>query len=114
MECAELCVYVAVGLLLANVVLLFAAVLKYHVWSIMQARLLFPSMMGIIGAFGAGVEIVCRKARASSALNTSIILMGVLFGLYLSSEIARQIVLNFGLAAFLIPFFHSSSGRSLG
>ena len=102
-ECAELCVYVAVGLLLSNVALLFAAVLKYHVWSIVQARLLFPSMMGIIGAFGAGVEIVCRNARASSALNTSIILMGLLFGLYLSSEIARQIVLTFRLAAFLIP-----------
>ncbi len=94
-ECGELCVYMAVCLLLSNCVLLFAAVLKYHVWSIMQARLLFPSMMGFIGAFGAGVEIVCRKARVASMLNISMISLAVLFGLYLLSEIAHQIVLTY-------------------
>ena len=91
-KCGELCVCVAVCLLLSNIGLIFVTVLKYHVWSVMQARLLFPSMTGIIGAFGAGVEIVCRNAWTASILNILMILLTALFCLYLSSEVAHQIV----------------------
>ena len=92
--CGELSVYVAVCLLLSNYALLFAAVVKYHDWGIMQARLLFPSMIGIIASFGAGVEIVCRKARAGSVLNISMVSLVVLFGLYLLGQMANQIVVG--------------------
>lgn len=93
-ECYELCVYVTICLLLSNLTLLFVTVLKYHVWSVMQARLLLPSMMGIIGAFGAGVEIVRHNARIAPILKISMLSLVVLFNLYLLSEIAHQIVLR--------------------
>jgi 4-amino-4-deoxy-L-arabinose transferase-like glycosyltransferase len=97
-ECGTLCLYVAVCLLISNCALMFAAILKYQVWSIMQARLFFPSVMGAIGAFGVGVEIVCRKARAASMLKISMISLAILFGLYLSSEVAYQIVIGYAPA----------------
>ena len=93
-QCDELCVYVAVFLLLANCALLFAAIVKLHDWSIMQGRLLFPSIIGVIGAFAAGVEIVCRNARAASVLNFSMISLVVLFGFYLLGEITNQILVG--------------------
>ena len=93
-ECLELCVYVAVCLLASNCVLLFVTVLKYHVWTIMQSRLLFPSMMGIIGAFEAGIEIVRRNTKVLSMLNISMFSLVVLFSLYLLSEVGHQIVLR--------------------
>jgi 4-amino-4-deoxy-L-arabinose transferase-like glycosyltransferase len=93
-ECLELCVYVAVCLLASNCVLLFVTVLKYHVWTIMQSRLLFPSMMGIIGAFEAGIEIVRRNTKVMSMLNISMFSLVVLFSLYLLSEVGHQIVLR--------------------
>jgi 4-amino-4-deoxy-L-arabinose transferase-like glycosyltransferase len=97
-DCGALCLYLAVCLLFSNCALMFAAILKYQVWSIMQARLFFPSLAGAIGAFGAGVEIVQQKAMAASMLKISMMSLATLFGLYLSSEVAYQIALAYAPA----------------
>jgi len=84
--------YAVVGLFLANFALIFAAVLKYHVWSIMQGRLLFPSLFGMLAAFGVGAEIVERRRRPARALKLCMISLTGLFLVYLSGEIGFQLL----------------------
>jgi 4-amino-4-deoxy-L-arabinose transferase-like glycosyltransferase len=84
--------YVIVCFFIANLALLLGTVFKYHVWSIMQSRLLFPSIVGALGAFGAGVSIVSRIRISAIILKSSMLLLVGLFWLYLSSEVGFQIL----------------------
>ncbi len=92
-QCGQLCLAVAVCLLLSNLGLMLAAVFKHHVWSVMGARLLFPSMIGIVGAFAVGVDLFSTKAATISKI--SMVSLTVLFGLYLSSEVSYQMAIRY-------------------
>ncbi len=60
---------VSVLLLMLFVGLMFVvAVLRFHLWSIVQARYLFPAMFGCLVTYGAGVEIAERNRTARIAL----------------------------------------------
>jgi len=84
--------YAAVFFLLLNFVLLLAVTAKYHVWSIMQARLLFPSFTGGLVAFGAGAEALTRHKAATVLLKATMTALVICFALYLSSQIAWQLL----------------------
>lgn len=80
-------VYVAAALLAANTIVIIAAVAHYHVWTLMQGRYLFPSMVGTLVIFSAGVEIWERAKVGSVVLKSSMIVLMALFGLYFLSEV---------------------------
>lgn len=94
-KCDTLCAYVSVFLLLSNWALMLSALLKYHVWTIIQARLWFPTITGAIVAFGAGIESIHHKVIATSVLKISMASLIVLFGLYLSSEVAYLFLVGY-------------------
>lgn len=91
-DCATLLQYLAVCLFLANVGLMVTALAKYHLPSISQARLLFPAFAGALAAFATGLEIIQKKAILGSLGRTSVILLCLLFGLYLATEIGYQVI----------------------
>jgi hypothetical protein len=66
--------------------LFLPALMKYHVWSIVQARYLFPAMFGCLVTFGAGVEIVERHRAASIALAVSMTALAGIFLLFFGME----------------------------
>jgi 4-amino-4-deoxy-L-arabinose transferase-like glycosyltransferase len=68
-------------IMLCTGLMFLPALMKYHVWSIVQARYLFPAMFGCLVTFGAGVEIVERNRAASLALG---ICMAVLTGIFVT------------------------------
>jgi hypothetical protein len=87
-------IYVYTGSLIfiANFGLLLAVLMKYHVWSIMQGRLLFPSIVGALGTFGAGATALLRTRISALTLKGSMYLLIALFGVYflLSAERAAE------------------------
>lgn len=78
---------VATSLLVANAASIIATVAKYHVWSSMQGRYLFSSLIGGLSIFAAGVGHWGRTRYGSVAIESSMAVLVVLFGLYLSSEV---------------------------
>jgi 4-amino-4-deoxy-L-arabinose transferase-like glycosyltransferase len=96
-----LAVFVTVAFLFGNLALILAVALKYHVWTLMQGRLLFPSFCGLLIPFGVGVAAFAGNDRAPADpparafLPARVILQGamlallVCFGLYFSSEISH-------------------------
>ena len=96
-------VYVAGALLAANTALIIAALVRYHVWALMQARYLFPSIAGALAIFAVGVEMLDRSRYGSIVLKSSMIVLMALFGLYLSSEIGYLVLhmFNPGIKAFV-------------
>lgn len=82
----RLTIYVAAAVWLTCLASLFVTVSKYHWWPILQGRYLFIAMMGGCGIFAAGVEIVERWRPAAVALQSAMVVLACLFGLYLSSE----------------------------
>lgn len=91
----KLTLYAAVGLLAGNLGIMLAALAKYHVCSIMQGRLLFPSFFGLLAVVAAGIEQVERTRWATRLLRVSMSALCVLFISYLSGEIALTSVLRF-------------------
>lgn len=87
--------YAAVGLLFANFGIMLAALAKYHVWSIMQGRLLFPSFFGILVLFAAGINKIETTRMGSRILKISMSTLCILFIGYLAGEIAGTIILRF-------------------
>ena len=85
-------VYVAAALLAANAAVIVLAVARYHVWSLMQGRYLFPSIAGLLVVFSAGVENLNRTKYGYVTLKASMIVLMALFGLYLSSEIGYLVL----------------------
>ncbi len=78
--------YAAVFFLLLNFALLLTVTAKYHVWSIMQARLLFPSFTGGLVAFGAGAEALTRHKAAAAVLKATMTALVICFAFYLSAK----------------------------
>jgi hypothetical protein len=97
---------VAAALLLANFAMVVATLIRYHVWSLMQGRYLYPTLVGFLAAFSIGVEIVSRSKAGAATLKVSMIALIGLFGLYLSSEIGYLIIVGShpGIKAFLKSF----------
>jgi 4-amino-4-deoxy-L-arabinose transferase-like glycosyltransferase len=87
-----LTLYVAVAGLLTVLVMMLFALTKYHVWSIMQGRFLFPVLFGGLAAFAVGVETVSRFRIAAIALQVAMVLLVGLFGLYYASEITLRLL----------------------
>ena len=98
-DCRAFMISTSVGLLTANLGIMLAAVVRYHVWSIMQGRLLFPSFFGIVAAFAVGVERVERIKWGERLLRFCITALCVLFVTYLVSEIGATVVLRYLPAA---------------
>jgi hypothetical protein len=88
----KLLTYVTSALLLLSVALLFLALVKYHVWTVMQGRYLFPCLPGILALFAVGVERLERIKYGAIVLKWSMTLLILAFCLYLSSEIGYLIV----------------------
>lgn len=86
-DCGLMCAYVASALLFGNLALIVASLVKYHAWSIMQGRLLFPCLAGGLAIFAVGVETLDKARYGSVVLRSSMIVLMVLFGLYFASEI---------------------------
>lgn len=72
--------YVAVLVLSSLFLFFLTAVLRYHIWSMPQGRLLFPALFGILVAFSRGVEVFRGNLRAMAVL---IVDMGALAAVFL-------------------------------
>ncbi len=83
--------FVAVLFLLANLVLIAAVAWKFHVWTVLQGRLLFPSFCGLLVAFGTGAGALAEKGRASTVLKVAMVGLVACFYLYFASEISNQL-----------------------
>ncbi len=92
---AAMDLYVAAALFIANAALIIATVMKYHVWSLMQGRYLFPTLAGALAIFATGVELVDSNRYGKIVLKSSMIILMVLFGMYLSSEVGYLFLLKF-------------------
>jgi 4-amino-4-deoxy-L-arabinose transferase-like glycosyltransferase len=79
--------YTVFAILLLNAAILMVTVTKYHVWSIVQGRLLFASFFGGLVAFGEGVEIFDRSRFWRAFLGIAMLLLTALFIAYLFSEV---------------------------
>ena len=83
--------FVAVLFLFGNLALILAVALKYHVWTLMQGRLLFPSFCGLLAPFGVGVSALGDRGPAASILNVAMAALVACFCLYFASEISNQV-----------------------
>lgn len=80
--------YIAAALLLVNLALVAATIAKYHEWGLMQGRYLFPALAGGFAVFSVGVGILDKSVYGSRMLQSCIVILIALFGLYFFSEIA--------------------------
>jgi len=83
---------VCVFFMLGNLALILSVAAKYHVWSVMAGRLLFPSFCGLVVAFGSGADALTGKNIVDTTLKVAMISLVACFGLYFSSEIMYQIL----------------------
>jgi hypothetical protein len=84
--------FFAVFCLFGNLALLVAVTLKYHVWSVMTGRLLFPAFCGLLVPFGVGARMVARRKAADVALRLVMMTLAGCFGLYFAAEIIHKIL----------------------
>jgi len=70
-------------------------------------RYLFPTLAGAFAIFATGVELVDRNRYGSIILKSSMIILMVLFGMYLSSEVGYLFLLKFSPG--IKPFVKSLS-----
>jgi hypothetical protein len=82
--------FVTVLFLFGNLALIIAVVLKYHVWSLMQGRLLFPSFCGLLVPFGVGASAF-QKHPSRVILKVAMLALLACFCLYFASEISNQL-----------------------
>jgi hypothetical protein len=80
-------VYVASAMVVASLALIVTEVVRYHVWSLMQGRYLFPSFAGLAAVFAVGAEMLGDTRVGTVVLKVSMIALLGLFCLYYSSEI---------------------------
>ena len=83
--------YVSVLFLAGNLALIIAVALKYHVWTLMQGRLLFPSFCGLLVPFGAGASALIDKDATRMVLKVAMVALVACFCLYFASEISSQL-----------------------
>ncbi len=78
--------YVTILVLCSLFLFFLTAVLRYHVWSMPQGRLLFPGIVGIFVAFSRGVEVVRGNRRAAAALMVDMEVLAAVFLVYFLME----------------------------
>ena len=88
-DSASLARLVCVLLMLFTGLMFVPAVVKYHVWSIVQARYLFAAMFGCLVTFGAGVEIAERYRVARYSLAACMFALTGVFLIYFVLECAH-------------------------
>jgi hypothetical protein len=77
-----------VALLLTNLGLVIAAGLRHHVWSVFQARLLFPALFPLLLVLGAGLQPVWRFPAGRVVVAISLSLLFATFLAYYIAVIA--------------------------
>jgi len=82
----------AAAICIASFGLLLLSVHKYHVWSIMQGRLLFPAIAGLLAAYGTGAASILRHPGAAGWLKTSEVVLLALLLAYSVSEVGWQVL----------------------
>ena len=82
--------FITVLFLFGNLALIIAVALKYHVWSLMQGRLLFPSFCGLLVPFGVGASAL-PKRTSRMVLKVAMVALLACFCLYFASEISNQL-----------------------
>ena len=82
--------FVAVLFLFGNLALILAVALKYHVWTLMQGRLLFPSFCGLLAPFGVGVSALADKRLTGTVVKVAMVALVACFCLYFASELSNQ------------------------
>jgi len=87
--------FVSVFCVAGNLALLLVVTLKYHVWSVMTGRLLFPAFFGLLAPFGVGAGMVARCKVAHIALKLAMVALAVCFAIYFAAEIIHR-SLNYG------------------
>jgi hypothetical protein len=83
--------FVSVLFLFGNLALIIAVALKYHVWSLMQGRLLFPSFCGLLVPFGVGASAFAAKDLTRVVMKAAMLALLACFCLYFASEISNQL-----------------------
>jgi 4-amino-4-deoxy-L-arabinose transferase-like glycosyltransferase len=80
--------YTSSLLFIMNLSLIVYAGMKYDVWSIFQARLFFPSILGIIVCLNSGIMLLERFEKLKRCIKYSLLLLVSLFIMYFFVEIA--------------------------
>jgi hypothetical protein len=80
--------YLSALLILFTGLMFVPAMLKYHVWSVVQARYLFPAMFACIAVFAEGMRVA---SRARPALSVCMWVLAALFAVYFASECLRWV-----------------------
>jgi hypothetical protein len=83
---AALARWIGALLILFTGLMFLPAMLKYHVWSVVQARYLFPAMFACLMMFAEGMRIVGRWAVVRRALAVCMWGLTALFVIYFASE----------------------------
>ena len=84
--------FVSVFCLFGNLGLIVVMLLKYHIWSVMASRLLFPSFCGLLVPFGIGMQTITQRRAADVALKLAMLALAGCFGLYFAAEIIHRIL----------------------
>lgn len=90
LDAGTLTAYAAAAILLCNIALLLSVEAKYHVWSIIQGRLVFSSMFGGVAVFSEGVRIFESRRVLKMTLAATMACLTFLFLFYLCGEIAMN------------------------
>lgn len=102
----SLTLYAAGAILLCNVALLLDTEVKYHVWSIIQSRLLFPSFFGSLVIFAEGVRLFDSRRVLRLALAVTMAGLAVLFVAYFCAEIGLNADAARDTLRAALPRFH--------
>jgi 4-amino-4-deoxy-L-arabinose transferase-like glycosyltransferase len=87
-----LAIYALAGLLVGNLAIMLMALAKYHVWSIMQGRLLFPSFFALLAIFSIGLQQAETNRAGASIMRICMSSLSTLFLIYLFGEIGFQVI----------------------
>lgn len=77
---------------LGDVFLIAAAFLRYDVWSIMQARLLFPSIFGAVWLFRTTYQKIESHTRLIRCVDLILSMITILFIVYFVSEVVHLVL----------------------
>src|SRR5579871_3788846 len=85
---------VAIALFGANLLLVLFVEVRTDVWSVMQARLLYPGLVGALLMFGTGVTLVQRNQRLRGLVDGAMLGLGIAYVVYLAAEVAAFVALR--------------------
>ena len=91
LEAGQAVSFAAFAIFILNCILILLGLAKYHLWSITDSRLSFPSFLGGLVAFSAGVDVFSRYRLSRAALQVAMYSLGGLFLCYLASEFSLTV-----------------------